>query len=46
MGGAQCPMEVMKRVVDEMGVREIVIGYGQTESSSWITMTRPDDPWN
>jgi len=44
MGGAQCPMEVMKRVVDELGVREIVIGYGQTESSSWITMTRPDDP--
>jgi fatty-acyl-CoA synthase len=37
-------MEVMKKVVDEMGVREIVIGYGQTESSSWITMTRPDDP--
>ncbi len=44
MGGAQCPMEVMKKVVDEMGVREIVIGYGQTESSSWVTMTRPDDP--
>jgi fatty-acyl-CoA synthase len=44
MGGAQCPMEVMKKVVYEMGVREIVIGYGQTESSSWITMTRPDDP--
>jgi fatty-acyl-CoA synthase len=44
MGGAQCPMEVMKKVVDEMGVREIVIGYGQTESSSWITMTHPDDP--
>jgi fatty-acyl-CoA synthase len=44
MGGAQCPMEVMKKVVDEMGVKEIVIGYGQTESSSWITMTRPDDP--
>jgi fatty-acyl-CoA synthase len=43
MGGAQCPMEVMKKVVEEMGVREIVIGYGQTESSSWITMTDPDD---
>jgi len=43
MGGAQCPMEVMKKVVGEMGVREIVIGYGQTDSSSWITMTRPDD---
>lgn len=44
MGGAQCPMEVMKKVVEDMGVREIVIGYGQTESSSWITETRPDDP--
>ncbi len=44
MGGAQCPLDVMKRVVEEMGAREIVIGYGQTEASSWITMTRPDDP--
>jgi fatty-acyl-CoA synthase len=44
MGGAQCPMEVMKKVVDEMGVKEIVIGYGLTESSSWITETRADDP--
>ncbi len=44
MGGAQCPMEVMKKVVEEMGAREIVIGYGLTESSSWITETRPDDP--
>ena len=44
MGGAQCPMEVMKKVDEEMGVKEIVIGYGQTESSSWITQTRPDDP--
>lgn len=44
MGGAPCPMEVMKKVVDEMGVREIVIGYGLTEASSWITETKPDDP--
>ena len=44
MGGAQCPIEVMKKVVEEMGLEEIVIGYGQTESSSWITQTRPDDP--
>ncbi len=44
MGGAQCPIEVMRKVVEEMGVREIVIGYGLTESSSWITETRPDDP--
>jgi fatty-acyl-CoA synthase len=44
MGGAQCPMEVMKRVAEDMGAREIVIGYGQTEASSWITQTYPDDP--
>ncbi|MFB3884134.1 MAG: AMP-binding protein [Thermodesulfobacteriota bacterium] len=44
MGGAQCPMEVMKKVVEEMGASEIVIGYGQTEASSWVTQTRPDDP--
>jgi fatty-acyl-CoA synthase len=44
MGGAQCPIEVMKRVVEEMGMKEIVIGYGQTESSSWMTQTLPDDP--
>ncbi len=44
MGGAQCPLEVMKKIVEEMGVREIILGYGQTEASSWITMTRPDDP--
>jgi fatty-acyl-CoA synthase len=44
MGGAQCPMEVMRKVVEEMGAKEIVIGYGQTEASSWITQTDPDDP--
>jgi len=44
MGGAQCPIEVMKKVVEEMGVREIIIGYGQTEACSWITETQPDDP--
>ena len=44
MGGAQCPMEVMKKVAEDMGAREIVIGYGQTEASSWITQTYPDDP--
>ncbi len=43
MGGAQCPLEVMTKVVEEMGARDIVIGYGQTESSSWITETRPED---
>ena len=44
MAGSPCPIEVMKEVVDKMGMREITITYGQTESSPAITMTRTDDP--
>lgn len=44
MGGAPCPMEVMKKVVEDMGLKDILVGYGQTEASSWVTLTRPDDP--
>ena len=44
MAGAQCPMEVMRKVVKDMGVEDILIGYGQTEASSWISTSRPVDP--
>lgn len=44
MAGSPCPIELMKRVVKEMGAREITIAYGQTEASPLITMTRTDDP--
>jgi fatty-acyl-CoA synthase len=44
IGGAPCPMELMKRVVDQVGVSDITVGYGITEASSWITMTHPEDP--
>ena len=44
MAGSNCPMEVMKRVMDDMGAREITIAYGQTESSPVIGQTRTDDP--
>ncbi len=44
MAGATCPIEVMKRVVGEMGVERILVGYGQTESSTWISQTSADDP--
>lgn len=44
IGGAPCPLEVMKRVVYEMGVKEIAIAYGITEASSWLTQTLPEDP--
>jgi fatty-acyl-CoA synthase len=44
MAGSPCPIEVMKSVIDRMNMSEIVITYGQTESSPGITMTRTDDP--
>ena len=44
MAGAPCPIEVMKRVVDEMHLPEITIGYGMTETSPISTQTSPDDP--
>jgi len=44
IGGAPCPMELMKRIVEGEGVSNVVVGYGITEASSWITMTHPDDP--
>lgn len=43
MAGSPCPIEVMKKVVNQMGVREITIAYGQTESSPVITQTRGED---
>jgi fatty-acyl-CoA synthase len=43
MAGAPCPIEVMKRVVSDMHCPELVVGYGQTESSPIITMSRADD---
>ena len=43
MGGAPCPMELMRRIVEDIGVSDITVAYGITETSSWITMTHPDD---
>jgi len=44
VGGAPCPPELMKRIVAELGAGQITVGYGITEASSWVTLTRPDDP--
>jgi fatty-acyl-CoA synthase len=44
VGGAPCPLEVMNRIIEVMGAREVTIAYGITEASSWVTMTQPDDP--
>ena len=43
MAGSPCPVEVMKRVVDEMHMSEVAISYGMTETSPVSTMTRMDD---
>ena len=43
MAGSPCPVEVMKRVVGEMGMAEVTICYGMTETSPVSTQTAADD---
>ena len=43
MAGAPCPVEIMKRVISEMHMEDILIGYGQTEVSPLNHMTLPND---
>jgi len=43
MAGSPCPVEVMKRVIAEMGMAGVTICYGMTETSPVSTQTRPDD---
>ncbi|MEN8179231.1 MAG: fatty acid CoA ligase family protein [Pseudomonadota bacterium] len=43
MAGAPCPAPLMKRVMQEMHCREILIGYGQTEASPLTHLTTRDD---
>jgi fatty-acyl-CoA synthase len=44
MAGSPCPVEVMKKVISVMGIREITICYGMTETSPVSFQTRLDDP--
>ena len=44
MAGSPCPVEVMKRVQTQMGMREVTIAYGMTETSPVSTQTAVDDP--
>ena len=43
MSGAPCPVELMKRVLGEMHIHELVIAYGQTETSPVVTMSDAAD---
>jgi len=44
MAGAPCPVEVMKRVQADMHMTEVLIAYGQTETSPVNHMTTKNDP--
>jgi fatty-acyl-CoA synthase len=44
MAGAPCPIEVMRRVISEMHMSEITIGYGMTETSPISFQSDVDEP--
>ena len=44
MAGAPCPIEVMRRVVEQMNMREVTIAYGMTETSPVSFQSAVDDP--
>ncbi|WP_338473683.1 AMP-binding protein [Pseudomonas sp. MS646] len=43
MAGATCPIEVMRRVIGELHMREVQIAYGMTETSPVSLQTGPSD---
>ena len=44
MAGSPCPIEIMKRVFDEMSMSQVTIAYGMTETSPVSFMTSTDAP--
>ena len=44
MAGAPCPIEVMKRVNEEMHMEQVTIAYGMTETSPVSFQSAVDDP--
>lgn len=43
MAGSPCPIEIMRRVANEMSMTEITIVFGQTECSPGMTQSRIED---
>ena len=43
MAGSPCPIEVMRGVMDELGMEEVTIAYGMTETSPVSTQTGGED---
>jgi fatty-acyl-CoA synthase len=44
MAGAPCPIETMRRVIDELHMAQVTIGYGMTETSPISFQSGVDDP--
>ena len=44
MAGSSCPIEVMRRVIDEMHMGEVTIAYGMTETSPVSCQTNKNTP--
>jgi fatty-acyl-CoA synthase len=44
MAGSPCPVEIMNKVISQMHMSEVLIAYGQTETSPINHMTAIDDP--
>ncbi|MEJ6549529.1 AMP-binding protein [Corynebacterium sp. USCH3] len=44
MAGTSCPTKTMREVIDVLGVTEVGIAYGMTETSPVNHQTLPDDP--
>ena len=43
MAGSPCPIEVMRRIITEMNMRDVTIAYGMTETSPVSCQTSIDD---
>ena len=44
MAGSPCPVEVMKQAMDRLGITDVTICYGMTETSPVSTQTAVDAP--
>lgn len=44
MAGSPCPIEVMRRVMERMNMRDLTIAYGMTETSPVSFQSRADTP--
>jgi HIP---CoA ligase len=43
-GASVVPVEVIRRMKEDLGIRTVVTGYGMTETTGTISMCRHDDP--